>query len=469
MSPCWIKSGSSRIRPSSLGHGAHVAQGGGGLGQDRLGVDEARGGEEGHGLEAAEGVPLQDVRGRFPGGRGSPTSVNSYPKTTFPASFMAAAKRLVVRRFALEGAEGEVEADDARPRAESFSMSGTYSLRGQAGGPKRLMLFSSTGDDGDLRARPVGCRAADCQRSSEDEVGPAHQGNDLAAYANEGDETHRDGRPHAQPPTCDGRVVEELARSFTHVSGGPARMLAEPWTRGQRTSPPSGTLPPHVRVLGFVRLAQRESRSHERYRCLGCLSPLRRARGPRDRRLRGLRPGPDPLFSHPRHRSPSGHLSWLRPHRESHPGPARANAVYLRGDAGRIALIKLAQGIEIAQRYRIVGILGRGGMGTVYRALDRELSRDVAVKVLRSEIAQQKTALERFKREIQLSSQITHRNVLRVYDLGAHETLRFLTMQHVEGEDLASLVRREGRLPISRWYPSSGRSPWASRPPMRSG
>ncbi|HVQ31661.1 MAG TPA: serine/threonine-protein kinase, partial [Vicinamibacteria bacterium] len=112
--------------------------------------------------------------------------------------------------------------------------------------------------------------------------------------------------------------------------------------------------------------------------------------------------------------------------------------------------VKLVQGVEIAQRYRILGLLGRGGMGTVYRALDRELSRDVAVKVLRTEIAQEKSSLERFKREIQLSSQITHRNVLRVYDLGSHETLRFLTMQYVEGEDLASKVRREGRLPIPR-------------------
>lgn len=117
---------------------------------------------------------------------------------------------------------------------------------------------------------------------------------------------------------------------------------------------------------------------------------------------------------------------------------------------GKSASLKLSPGFEIAQRYRIVGLLGRGGMGTVYRAHDRELNREVALKLLNSEIAQQKTALERFKQEIQLSSQITHKNVLRVYDLGAHESLRFLTMQFVEGEDLASLLLREGRLPLPR-------------------
>ncbi|MDL2718058.1 MAG: protein kinase [Acidobacteriota bacterium] len=110
----------------------------------------------------------------------------------------------------------------------------------------------------------------------------------------------------------------------------------------------------------------------------------------------------------------------------------------------------LPEGFEIGHRYRVVKILGRGGMGAVYRCHDLELDRDVALKLIRPEIAEDPATLERFRREIQLSSRITHRNVLRVYDLGEVEGIRFLTMQFVDGDDLASLIKREGRLPTPR-------------------
>ena len=110
----------------------------------------------------------------------------------------------------------------------------------------------------------------------------------------------------------------------------------------------------------------------------------------------------------------------------------------------------LPAGIEIGSRYRVAGLLGIGGMGAVYRVHDRELDRDVALKLIRSDIAENPAALERFKREIQLSSRVTHRNVLRVYDLGEADGVRFLTMQLVEGEDLAALLKRSGRLPLPR-------------------
>jgi tetratricopeptide (TPR) repeat protein len=110
----------------------------------------------------------------------------------------------------------------------------------------------------------------------------------------------------------------------------------------------------------------------------------------------------------------------------------------------------LPEGLQIGRRYRIRRLLGVGGMGAVYRARDEELERDVALKLIRADIADNPAALERFKREIHLSSRVTHRNVLRVYDLGESEGVRFLTMQFVEGEDLATLLRREGRLPIER-------------------
>ena len=110
----------------------------------------------------------------------------------------------------------------------------------------------------------------------------------------------------------------------------------------------------------------------------------------------------------------------------------------------------LAEGTEIGQRYKVVKLLGRGGMGAVYRCQDEELQRDVALKVIRPEIAADQSVLDRFRREIQLSSRVTHKNVLRVYDLGEAEGVRFLTMQFVEGEDLGSLLKKVGPFPVAR-------------------
>ena len=108
----------------------------------------------------------------------------------------------------------------------------------------------------------------------------------------------------------------------------------------------------------------------------------------------------------------------------------------------------LQEGQEIGQRYEVKRLLGRGGMGAVYLVHDRALDRDVALKVIRPDIAEDPDTLERFKREIQLSSVVTHKNVLRVYDLGEGAGIRFVTMQYVDGEDLTALIKREGRLPV---------------------
>ena len=112
----------------------------------------------------------------------------------------------------------------------------------------------------------------------------------------------------------------------------------------------------------------------------------------------------------------------------------------------------LPGGFEIGRRYRVVKLLGRGGMGAVYRCHDEELQREVALKIIRPETAGDAAVIERFKREIELSSRVTHKNVLRVYDLGEADGVRFLTMQLVEGEDLASLLRRMGPLPVTRLF-----------------
>lgn len=105
----------------------------------------------------------------------------------------------------------------------------------------------------------------------------------------------------------------------------------------------------------------------------------------------------------------------------------------------------LAPGDVLADRFEIVRLLGRGGMGTVYEAHDRELDSSVAVKVLRPEIARGASAQDRFRREIHLARQVTHPNACRIFDLGLHgKTLLFLTMELLEGETLAARLKREG-------------------------
>jgi len=107
----------------------------------------------------------------------------------------------------------------------------------------------------------------------------------------------------------------------------------------------------------------------------------------------------------------------------------------------------IVPGIDLGERYHIVRQLGEGGMGEVFLARDRELDRDVALKIIRADLAANPAILERFKREIQLSTNVTHKNILRVYDLGEAGGVKFLTMQFIEGRDLASLMRRESPLP----------------------
>jgi serine/threonine-protein kinase len=108
---------------------------------------------------------------------------------------------------------------------------------------------------------------------------------------------------------------------------------------------------------------------------------------------------------------------------------------------------RFAPGAILADRYRIIGLLGRGGMGEVYRADDLKLGQPVALKFLPPELARDATRLARFHSEVRLSRQISHPNVCRVYDVGEVEAYTFLSMEYVDGEDLSSLLRRIGRLP----------------------
>jgi serine/threonine-protein kinase len=101
----------------------------------------------------------------------------------------------------------------------------------------------------------------------------------------------------------------------------------------------------------------------------------------------------------------------------------------------------------LASRYRIVSLLGRGGMGEVYRASDLLLGQIVALKFLPPAAARDEAALARFRNEVRVARQVSHPNVCRVYDIGEAEGLVFISMEYVDGEDLASLLRRIGRLP----------------------
>ncbi len=100
----------------------------------------------------------------------------------------------------------------------------------------------------------------------------------------------------------------------------------------------------------------------------------------------------------------------------------------------------LQVGDVLGGRYEILKLLGQGGMGAVYKAIDHEVDRFVALKVIRPELASNPSILARFKQELLLASQVTHRNVIRIYDLGEADGLRFITMEFVEGRDLRTLM-----------------------------
>jgi serine/threonine protein kinase/Flp pilus assembly protein TadD len=105
--------------------------------------------------------------------------------------------------------------------------------------------------------------------------------------------------------------------------------------------------------------------------------------------------------------------------------------------------LSLQAGSLFGERYEILGVLGQGGMGAVYKARDRELDRLIALKVIRPELATDPAILQRFKQELILSRNITHKNVVRIFDLGEAEGIRFISMEFVDGEDLRTILRRQ--------------------------
>ena len=106
---------------------------------------------------------------------------------------------------------------------------------------------------------------------------------------------------------------------------------------------------------------------------------------------------------------------------------------------------------DFGPRYRVERILGEGGMGTVYKAWDKELERTVALKLVRRDLTHDPNVSERFKQELLLASKVSHRNVLRIHDLGdGPGDTKFISMAYIEGQDLNQLLRKERKLSLDR-------------------
>src|SRR5437762_1764119 len=126
-------------------------------------------------------------------------------------------------------------------------------------------------------------------------------------------------------------------------------------------------------------------------------------------------------------------------------GPARDSPPPTNQSDALSSSTIFAPGTLLGSRYQVLKILGQGGMGAVYQARDQELDRIIALKLIRPELASNPGILQRFKQELILSRHVTHKNVVRIFDLGEAEGTKFITMEFVEGEDLRSVLRHHGK------------------------
>jgi serine/threonine-protein kinase len=111
---------------------------------------------------------------------------------------------------------------------------------------------------------------------------------------------------------------------------------------------------------------------------------------------------------------------------------------------------ELARGTIFAERYEIIETLGRGGMGQVFRVYDKKIEGEIALKVIKPEISSSKNTIDRFRNELKLAREISHRNICRMYDLNEDNGTYFITMEYVPGENLKSFIRRSGLLSIGK-------------------
>ena len=118
------------------------------------------------------------------------------------------------------------------------------------------------------------------------------------------------------------------------------------------------------------------------------------------------------------------------------------------GSAAAAAPALSQDSVDFGPRYRIERLLGQGGMGAVYKAHDKELDRPVAIKLIRPDLAAEPQAMARFKQELLLASKISHKNILRIHDLGEANGVKFISMAYVHGQDLHQLLQQHGRLTV---------------------
>ena len=107
---------------------------------------------------------------------------------------------------------------------------------------------------------------------------------------------------------------------------------------------------------------------------------------------------------------------------------------------------ELTLGSLFANRYEIIEELGKGGMGRVYKAHDQEINENVAIKLLKTEIARDEKTIERFRNELKVARSVSHKHVCRMYDIGKEDEKYFITMEYVSGEDLKRLIREKGKI-----------------------
>jgi tetratricopeptide (TPR) repeat protein len=107
-----------------------------------------------------------------------------------------------------------------------------------------------------------------------------------------------------------------------------------------------------------------------------------------------------------------------------------------------------AEGRVVGNRYEILNVIGKGGMGWVYRARDREIDRIVALKFIKPDLARDETVIARFRDEIILARKVTHKNVLRIFDIAEAEGFKFISMPYIEGKDLKSIITEQGRMSV---------------------
>jgi serine/threonine protein kinase/Tfp pilus assembly protein PilF len=128
------------------------------------------------------------------------------------------------------------------------------------------------------------------------------------------------------------------------------------------------------------------------------------------------------------------------------PLPTSKDQILAATETLRAPVKELTRGTLFARRFEVIEELGKGGMGKVYRVFDKKVDEEVALKLIKPEIAAERDVIDRFRSELKMSRKISHRNVSRMYDLGDEEGTYYITMEYVQGEDLRSFIHRSKQL-----------------------